>query len=512
MKKNVYFLCYSRYVIFVAYILKEMLFKDDKVHLIIPDSTHNYDGLVEQMERSKCWDEVLPFQEIDDIGIVKQRVKDFVQHNKIDIFFVAHIMRSASHFFTKYLPDTTEINMFDEGCITLDFLGIYKNYCRHGLADGWTNFHFKRIRNIYSFFPDITKAFFQAKVKGIEFSYIINKEFVEKINRMYEYEYIRQDIEILYIDSNLATAGLYSHSYDQFCIDNILENIDCSKCYVKRKPAVKEYELYKKYEKYNIRYIEGGMVPFEIIYLNMIINDNLPQLIICTNSAAIWNINYLNVIFKRKLDIVVLIDIVKTYYWDVNFREDVQRRLQLYNTYFPENYKVISPKTWDELYDFMERYHFFIKPDINIIKERELECIKKEYLEICHRELHFYRPRFKEAYNWIKQLAQGKSVDEKLLNSNEKKIVVYGVGDFAKLFLESIDKKQIHIECFIVTKASEEKKYKGIKILSVNEFIIDENINKLPILISAVGSEEEIKYILREKEFLGKIYTFSDLF
>jgi len=511
MKKNVFFLCYSRYVIFVAYILKETVYKNDNVSLIIPDSTANYDGLVEQMERSKCWDAVIPFKELDDVENVKQRVIDFIYQNKIDVFCVAHILRSASHFFTEYLFDGTEINMFDEGCITLDFLGEYNNYCRHGLDKGWTEFHFERINSIYSFFPTITKTFYNAIVKEIHLEKLLNSDFIHKLSDMYGYTYHKQDIEMIFIDSNEAICGFYSQKYEQFCIDNILGNIDCTKCYIKRKPSQKEQDIFSKYGKYKINYISGGMVPFEIVYLNMVLNEDVPQLIVSTNSAAVWNIGYLNMLLKKKVDIVVLIDIMKDYYWDILFKEQVQNTLKKYNSFFADEYKILVPKTWEQLYQIMEKYLFFVKPDLDEIRDKELECLKKDYIEKCSREIHFYKPRFKEAYNWIMYIAKGNGIEKRLLEMDITKIAVYGIGDFAKMFISNINRAQIRIECFIVTKAMEKTEYEGVPVLSVDEFMKDKKVNKLPIIVSAVGREKEIRDFLKQNDYAGETFTFADL-
>lgn len=512
--KNVYFLCYSRYVILVAYILKKTLHENDKVTLIISDGMANEEHLSEYISGTGLWDDVILFHEEGEEPIwVENEVKRFVNTHSIDYFYVAHIMRCASHFFLKYLKHDTEINMFDEGCITLDWISSYNYYTRNGLEAGWVDFDFERVDNIYSFFPSITTAFGKAIVKGIELESIISDQFIDEINLLFNYKYKKETVDILFIDNNGATAGLYSKEYEKYCINNVLGYKNTDNCYIKIKPSENKEVLKEKYGKYNVKFINGGMVPFEVIYLNMIKFGCIPKMIIAVNSAMIWNMAVINQIMNIKLDIVLLVKIMSEYYIDNELADETKFIINRYISSLNVGNDIYIPSTWEELYDiFSERCNLFKETNKDGLLLYEHEWLKSQYMNMLRKEKYIYNPRIYILNKWLDSIYDGKSIADYFRNRGVSKVILYGVGYFGNLFIKAVRGTELTIEFIIQTHVDTSEKMLGdIEIYSLSSYAGIKEQYRYPILITAVGKENEIKKLIVENDIKNEIIMFRDI-
>lgn len=512
--KNVYFLCYSRYVILVAYILKKTLHENDKVTLVISDGMANEEHLSEYIGGTGLWDDVILFHEEGEEPVwVENEVKRFINAHSIDYFYVAHIMRCASHFFLKYLKHDTEINMFDEGCITLDWISSYNYHTRDGLEAGWVDFDFDRVDNIYSFFPSITTAFGKAIVKGIELESIISSQFIDEINLLFNYKYKKETVDILFVDSNGSTAGLFSKEYEKYCIDNVLGTINTDNCYIKIKPSESKEVLKEKYGKYNVKFINGGMVPFEVIYLNMIRFGCVPQMIIAVNSAMIWNMAKMNRIMNIKLDIVLLVKIMSECYIDNELADETKSIINRYISNLNFENDIYIPSTWEELYDiFSESSNLFKETNKDGLLLYENKWFKSQYMNMIRNEKYIYNLRIYILNKWLDSIYDGKLVVDYFGNKGVSKIILYGVGYFGNLFIKAVRGTKLTIELIIKTQVSASEKMLGdIEICSLSSYVEIKDQYRYPILITAVGQENEIKKIIAENDIKNEIIIFRDI-
>lgn len=510
--KNVYFLCYSRYVIFVAYILKKTLHQNDKVTLIISDGTANEENISEHIRSTGLWDEVILFHEKGEKpASVEKEVIEFVNSHNIDYFYVAHIMRCASHFFMKYLKENTEINMFDEGCITLDWISSYHFFTQKGLATGWVDFDFERVNNIYSFFPTITKAFGKAVVKPIELESIISNQFIDELNLLFDYEYKKENVEVLFIDSNGASAGFYTTEYEQHYIDNVLRHINTDNCYIKIKPSESKKVIEDKYGKYNVKFIHGGMVPFEVIYLNMIKSDCFPEMIITVNSAIIWNMLLINQIKHIKLDIVLLIKAISEYYIDDYWVDEAMLNINSYMSSLNSGNEIHIPSTWGEVYDiFSSRRELFKDFEKDELMEYELKWLRSQYMNLLRKERYITNPRFYILNKWFDSIYSGKTIVDYFRKKNIQKIILYGIGYFGDIFIKAVRETELEIEFIIVTNVGEPQII-DIPIYSLYSYKEIKEQYQYPILITAIGRENEVKELLIKNEIHNEIILFSDI-
>ena len=518
-KKNIVFLCYSRYVLFVAYCLKVLLHKNDVCTLIISDVINNENGIIEHIKKLGFWDRVIEFNENGiKIDQIVDNVKQFIESEEIDIFYTANILRCASHSFVHFLKANTEVNMFDEGIISLDLLGGYNFFETKVKRVGNIEFDFSRISKFYVFFPSITKKFGDVQVESINIARLLHQNierFIEQLNELFDYHYVIKNKKIMFIDSDMASQGSITQEYENHCIDNIMKIVSVNQCIVKLKPSISQKMFEMKYSKYNLKFFNEGNVPFEVVYLNAMINNDLPELIIALPTTAIWNINLINQEMGIKnIDIVSLSAIMYKYFYSPGNGDDMMDKLQKYQTCFNSSYVVRLPKTWNELYEYINnKYDNYCKKEIKMWDTYEYEWLIQEYnrLSLLYMENEI-RIRNSVLTKWVSMNIRGIKIEQFFLDKGIDNIILYGYGIFGKLFIEAIDGLKFKIQYIIKSTVTEKEKYiNNIPIISVEEYSVQTKDSTIPILITAVGKETEIFHIINTRRIKNKVYRFMDI-
>lgn len=517
MKKNIVFLCYSRYVLFVAYCLKVLLHKDDKCTLIISDVINNENGIIEHIKKIGLWDRVIEFKESGiEIEQIVDNVKQFIENEEIDIFYTANILRCASHSFVHFLKPNTEVNMFDEGIISLDLVGGYNFFESKVKQVGNIEFDFSRISKFYVFFPTITKKFADVQVIPINITKLLHQNierFIEILNELFDYQYVKKNKNIIFIDSDMASQGSITQEYENHCIDNIMKIIPTSQCIVKLKPSISQKMFEMKYSKYNLEFFNEGNVPFEVVYLNAMINNDLPKLIIALPTTTIWNINLINQEMGIKsIDIVSLSAIMYKYFYSPGNGDDMMHKLQKYQTCFNNNYMVRLPKTWNELYEYIKTKNVNnCKKEISMWDEYEWLIAEYNRLALLYMKNDTWN-RNSILTKWVSMNSRGIRIEQFFLDKGIDKIILYGYGVFGKLLIEAIDGLKLKIQCIIKSIVTEREKFiNNIPIISVEEYSAQTKNITIPILITAVGKEKEILNIINTWKIKNKVYRFTDI-
>lgn len=515
-KKRVVFLCYSRYTIFVAYFLKRLFHERDYCILVISDVIKNENGIIQNIRQTGIWDEVVELKESGvDPCEVEKKVQKFIEEVTMDIFYLANVLRCASHFFIKHIGNDITVNMFDEGIISLDLISGYEFYKRRGLPNGWIEFDFDRIDNFYVLFPKITHKIGKAQIHMIHWEDVVKVDMykcVNELNRLFNYSYVKIPKEIMFIDSDMAAQGSITQEYENHCIDNVMRFIDATNCVVKVKPSISRAMLEMKYGKYNVSILKGGQVPFEVIYLNCVLHGDVPRVIVSLPTTAIWNVNLINQKLQvNDTNIISLAKIMYEYFYYPGNGDEMLDKIFRYQQCFKEPYCVQLPNTWQEFYEyFSNKYMWLCSRDRNEVDEYDwiLDEYKKVTLE---RELSNYDMRFIVLRKWLGLNLRGKRLEEFFLKQNIDKIILYGYGIFGKLFLTSMVESDLKIQYILKTVVSDgEKKYNSISVLSIDEYANIKDTS-IPMLITAVGKEKEVMNIIREKGIENPLYTFKDM-
>jgi len=510
VKKNIVFLCYSRYVIFVAYLLKRLLGEENIYTLMISDTIGNENGIIDYMKTIPIWDKVEVIKEKGrPYPEVKEQIDSYIRKTKIDCFFVAHIMRYSSHYFLEALPEKVEVNFFDEGSISVDWLSGYRYWTRNGLPKGMPEFDFNRAENFYVLFPEATAEIGRAKIEGIDIGAVLNdnlEKTVADLNLIFRYEYEPIGKEIVVIDSDIAKQGCVTQRYENYCVENTLRELDLEKCTVKIKPSVSEELKKEKYGAYPVTFMKNGVVPFEVVYLNCVLHGDVPKLFVAFPTTLIWNMILINqTMGLRPNKIVSVANIMRDGHFVPGNAEDMMQRISAYQSCLREEYRVEFPRTWAE-YAQCIREGEVTREEIKELEEREKTWLWGEYKELLNRKVDNgveARYRSRMLMKWLQMKYRGYSLASFFKKRNISDFALYGSGEFAELIMQELKGQGIEPTAVVKTECNEGEVFWGYKVLTLDEYAKTKHALQCPIFLTAVGKEDSQECELRKRGMVG---------
>lgn len=513
VNKNILFFCYSRYVIFMAYLLRKQLGEENTYTLLISDTIEKENGIAEYLNELGIWQKVSLFHEKGRTSEeVKNAIAEYIQNNSIDVFFVSHIMRCSSHWFVKMLPNDTEVNLFDEGIISLDLLNGYKYWSRRGLPSGWPEFDFERINNFFVLYPSITKSVGKAKIRALDLDRLLKSNLegiVNELNLMFNYTYEPIEEDIVIIDADIAVQGSVTQEYENYCVENMLRDLDIEKCIVKIKPSVSERLINEKYGKYNLKFMNNGVVPFEVIYLNCIIHNQLPKMFIAFPTTLLWNLILINQILQiASCKMISIANIMKDYYHVPGNAEDMMERIKQYQRCFGSEYMVELPETWSGYVECIRNVSLSNEEMLSIERSE-----KKWLLNMYHHNLNnsgtsdFFKKRSTVLYKWLRAVYEEKQFSSFFEQEGIDKIVIYGSGEFALLLYQELKNSNVQITDVIKTTVGEEEYFYTHRVIDLQAYMEKHYKKNVPVVLTAVGRENE--QIRNLKQFNQNITYFS---
>lgn len=510
--RNVFFLCHSRYTIFVAYFIKKIYHETDFCTLIVSDCLEDSDIFAE--DSNNIWDRVIILEEKNVEPLeVERNVNDVIENFEINVFYISHVMKCASHFFSHFLKEDTEVNLIDEGIISLDLLRGYKHFSKNGLPVGWMDFSFDRIDNFYVLFPQITEKVGKATIKKIDLRKMLTErleETVSDLNHLFNYHYVPLESKILFVDSDMAEQGYITQRYENHCIDNVMRYLNIAECTVKIKPSLPEDMLKMKYGKYNLKFLRGGNIPFEIIYLNCLIHRDMIPIIIALPTTLIWNLILINESCDiENCSIISLAEIMHFHFFDIEEGKDMLKKVYAYQRCFRKGYGARIPKTWDDFFDEIssKNENFCIADRCNFMEEEywsEVEQNRLFYLENM-----IVSAKYQVIKRWLFLEMSKVPVYQYFLDRGISHIVLYGLGVFGNLLMQNIGQQQVTIDCIILTKENPRLKTE-IPICLVSQYKQKPEDN-VPILITAVGKEKEVIDIIHQHNIKNQVLCFSEI-
>lgn len=349
--RKIYFLCYSRYVMMIAYMIKELYHKNDECVMIISDEIANENGIIEHVAHQGLWNNVVRLEEKNkSYHEINRVVDEFINNHQIDVFYTAHIMRYASHYFVEKLNEATKINMYDEGIISLDIISGYKEWCKKIHKEGMVEFRFDRIKKFFVLFPQITTSFGNVQIEGINIHGLItNANFVNDLNNLFQYEHELFDKKFLIIDADIAVQGDVSQEYENMCASKLINILGAKDSCIKIKPSEKIEVITKKYNHSDVSFISNGLVPFEVQYLNWIVSKKYPKVIVAFPTTLIWNMLLINENFDvDEMEFISIAKIMSKEYFDSSIATNMLNKIEKYKTCFSNVDNINIPKDWDE--------------------------------------------------------------------------------------------------------------------------------------------------------------------
>lgn len=501
MRVKVVFLAYSRYVIMISYIVKKLYHNNDYCTLLISDEMENENGVIEIISKSNIWDEVLTLSEKNNQKLY-EKIDNIIECSIIDVFYFGHICRRGAHYFVHKLNNDTEINMIDEGMSSIDIYGTYEQCMKNQYKEGYA-LEFDKITNYYVLYPDITKPFYNVKIKKIEIEKFSENfmEVIRELNSIFGYKQKRYEKKCIIIDSGIGYVNIIPQFIEEYLINIVMGVINKKSCIIKAKPSSSAIYLSEKYEKYCCSFFEDCSIPFELLYLNMYVENDLPEIIIAFPTASVWNIILLNKLLKHcNTKIIIMQRIMFNYYLDDLLRIEEEKKFnllasfsQMENVFIPQSYielfgmlnkKYNNQNEWIIKKTFLEYKKIFIQNNINFCK--------KNFLLTCYRNQNFC------------------SRLEKYLDSvGIRKVIIYGTGEIADIICDILEKLDIEIVLF-VEKNVTNKMYRKREVWSIKN-IIDEKFEIYPIIISSIGYEMEIINDLNILSIKNKVILLGEL-
>lgn len=507
--RNIVFLCYSRYVIMIAYIMKKVYFSNDRCTLVISDAIANENGIIEHISKTGLWDEVycLPEKGLAPKKIHEQ-VEKFVHGRTIDVFFTSHIMRCASHYFVHILKNNTEINMYDEGIISLDISEGYRYWTNRVNMTGWAAFAFEKISKYYVLFPEITKSFYDVEIVGIDIGQVVGQlEFVEELNKLFAYQYEPIKRPYIIIDADVALQGQVTQVYENFCAQNIVKVLGEDNCIVKIKPSEDPLLIKGKYGDSKVQYIANGSVPFEVMYLNYIVRGDIPQYIVAFPTTLIWNLALINEKLNiENLKIISIAKIMSNFYYVPGEAENMMNKIQDYQQSLKGTGKIVIPSGWDEIVGLLKgeeaRKNFVDEEREWVIREYKTTTYTKET------EKDLLLRKNKLLHCFVEKEKTKERIAQHLNAKGIESIILYGSGEVANLLYELLEPEN---RCFVVkTQCKKDERFRDLGVISVEEFAKRE-CDDAAILITALGKEKEILEILNQYSIANRILVLEDI-
>jgi hypothetical protein len=491
MKKNVYFLCYSRYVIMVAYLIKKQYHESDSCTLILSDELAQMENLVSDLKESGLWERVEVIAEKGRTAeAVYSAVDTYIDTHEIDIFYTSHIMRYASHYFVHRLPEETHIYMFDEGIISLDIINGYREWKEKTNKENLIEFDFSRIEKYFVFFAPITKSFARVEIIQIELDRILaQKEIVNELNLLFGYEPEPVDRQYIIIDADIAAQGDVTKEYENYCAKKIVRCLGTGRCLVKIKPSEDLHEVKEKYGE-DCLFLNSGRVPFEVIYLNWVVSGFCPRYIIALPTTLIWNIARINDMLRVDgVTIVSIARMMSAFYFSPDVSGRMLKKLEDYQSCIERKESIYLPDSWEAFYKIVG-----LPGDA---ADDEKEWLIRAYNKRMMEQSDAVKI-WKKKTNTLLKIVKCRDFREKILTNlglkDGKQLYLYGTGDFAELLCSILEPEMI--AGFVKTTPKENETFDGKSVLSCDELPNEKNVI---VLNTAVGFEEEVKNALADR-------------
>lgn len=296
--QHVAFLAHSVYTIFTSYIVKRQYFDRQKSILILSDDMAEVVKIYHYAVQSGVWDIVIMLNEHGkNKRNVARQLDVILKKYEIAAFCIANLWRKATHYLSNALSAQQKLIMIDEGTATFDLKYTYNYYWESmgHTIDNFGEFHFDRVDVIIGVMPQLIKYPFDVIVKRMNIAevFLQDKErTVSELNTIFGYQYKPIKETYMLIDNDFKDAMLNADEKNmRMQCSKLLEN---KKVWIKIKPCMGMAKIKERYLLGDNCVYFNEMVPFEVIYLNIIFNRDIIPDIIMFPTSIMMNIVHIN--------------------------------------------------------------------------------------------------------------------------------------------------------------------------------------------------------------------------
>lgn len=394
---TILFKCTSAYTVFISVVLSELYYSDNYKILLISNTNKSLMNFIDSFKSTSIWDEIIILNEGSfEKSDVEKQVFNILENYSIDIFHL-FLYDLYSLTFMKYISKKTKIILTEEGTMTYQPLKHYKRDFEklkenkdlfqniNDLKMNW-----ERIDEIFLFEPRLFDGSINKPVKKIDIEcllkdYTKRNDLVNKLNKLFSYSLESKNYEIVYFDTYLCDRNYISLDYEKYYLKNIIDIIKRYNYIIKLHPN-EEKDFYKlRYNNIAINIESNSLIPWEVIYLNIIhYYPDKKLILISTCSTSMYNTQIIGQHIFNNIYVIYLSQIAKNYLLDskaldfeINNIERFKKLSYGSKLYTPKNFIEFS-KIIDSIYNQKRTYK------LNYEENNELLWLRNEHLKKCN--------------------------------------------------------------------------------------------------------------------------------
>jgi hypothetical protein len=285
--KKVCFSCITQYHIFVSYILSKTVYKHDYKILFISDVNDFAEEVYKRISNLNVWDDVILIKE--KYGLNK-KMEYHINNQYLHDIDILHYFSWGSPINFEMIENVniknTKIYLTDEGIMTYLINEIInKDIINFNLK--YSPIDFNKISEVWLFDRDLFCSNIKMKIRNIEFHKYLNNDiihiFCSELNYIFDYKYKDLKYNTIFFDQGLSRVGLLEEKQEDYVLKNVVNIFKNNNLLIKKHPSDK-VDKYKNIIDY--KYIYADNVPWEVLYLNMIINHNAKNVNLVTYSST----------------------------------------------------------------------------------------------------------------------------------------------------------------------------------------------------------------------------------
>ena len=394
--KTIVFRAHSPFTILTSALIGAFHYKNDKKILY---SGYTFDiEFQKRILNSGLFDEIYMSMDGEKlITGVERQVEAFLErYPNIDVFFLHTVEDRLGYLAALKLCGKSKICLYPEGVATIMYQEKINMFIYE--VDG----HFKHIREFYEKYPVNIKIFdetwlydvkipqggYDMKSRQIEVNRLLRDEsyIVDQLNILFNVSADSlESCDVFFLDSGLSESDRMEFHVEQQVIRQLFYCLPKKKVIIKPHPGTDQVYEWFKYQDVAVEIFENDEVPWELIYLNLLLRNKKEKVVLIVHflaTAVLSSVNIttgrnkIDIISMEKIEMPFLADyLVKTIEFNAQYfeREIAQR----------DNVQIYFPQNFEQLQDSCQQIFKDIPIEKDGMKETSFEDISEEKFKIA---------------------------------------------------------------------------------------------------------------------------------
>lgn len=362
MSRNILFHCTTAYTAFNAAVISKLWYSSDTTILLVPTSRDIFKFYEILKKNNSIFSNVLILEE-NGLDKSKTDIQYIIDRYAIDIYHF-FILNPYVIQFINLLDSNVKIILTEEGTLTYQPIAHTKQSIDNGrltyIEEGELIRLFDRVDEVAVYEPKMFDGSLDVPVTKIDISQITNSkhanEYISALNDLFGYRHSNMISKYIYFDVYFSEGNFIKIDYEREFLQNLLNIFSESDFCVKLHPhESKEYGRYR-YKYKDVKTMDMSNIPWELILLNILINDKrTPLVLMSIDSTAIFNSLLLCEGLDNDIEVISFIEMFKTEFYDYCVYEKKYNNAQKFKEIFPET-KYYIAKSFDDFEDVLMKY------------------------------------------------------------------------------------------------------------------------------------------------------------